>query len=935
MATRPSVDDISGVSSSGAASVTTPAQSVTSGSIGYVQIAMYGSGLTNPSVSDSQDGLYELLASGHNSSIFLWVFRRYSPLASSSSFEVTVTPSSSSAPIEVVSIAVLNDGGVDAVSTFQHGTGTTESSSVASSVTNDLVLFLGADHSATFSSWGSGQTGLTTYPTPPPNVTAWGSYQSQASPGTASSSRIITASLNWAAISIAISPMVPWSGVSGRPYLTVSPIGLLTTPAAAIANNGADFGPDTDGTMTNGIQEALNAIGGASGPAPSVGSCQGNSSNSATSVSTPATQTVTPGSGIYVQVVMHGTSLATPTISDNQNGSYNILLGGNNGSVYLWVYRRTTAPGASTTFQVTATTTSSAAPMEVVCIEVTNDGGIDAESSAIQTGTGTSETSSLTANFSTDVVLMLGADNSATFSAWGTGQTGISTYPTPPTSVTAWGSQQAGAAASTVNSSRTVTASATWIAMSLAIRPSATGGTVYCKAGTYLLKAPIGNTGNYQEVIFEPGCTVTGSAADLNPGGATLEALVWVAQDPSTATWTSIHAYHHVMWLGNGCQVNMADPSTGVAIIVANLFEHTVNGPLTSPSSLTIGQYGPPAVTDQAHHVVVDNFEVYNLSGNAIWFQTNNTNTSGTSAPHPTISQQARQWRVSNIYAHSWFPTSPSLDGRIVGISSVRLFTLDHIYLDLRSLPSQSNGWAGLFVFSARGDTAGIKVLNSVVVLSSQSYTGSGGTEEILELQGSGQASNYGGQSTYRVLLDNCVFMIENESGYPTFPIGSAGNVQGGAFIDDSNGASNGSVISDFEFRNCEFINVGIVLEENASGIQYFGYARFSNCRFEFPSNPLPGGDTFYGGIAGGNLSGRGPFALSPSGRAMTVPASTTPYTNSWGFDERIIVQGGSVTEIDFNGVKTGVTQGSFFLRTGDSLTLTYSSAPAMTEFAM
>jgi hypothetical protein len=222
---------------------------------------MYGSSLTAPTVSDAQGGTYALLQNGNNGSVYLWIFRRTGLLAASSTaFTVTVVPSSGTAPIEVMSIEVLNDGGADATSTFHLGSGTSETSSVTSTVTNDLVLFLGADTLATFSSWGSGQTGITPYPSPPSNVSAWGSHQPQAAPGSAASTRTVTASTTWVAVSIAISPLVPWSGIAGKAFVTVSPVGLASSPAAPIANNGADYGPDTPATLTSGIQEALDSI---------------------------------------------------------------------------------------------------------------------------------------------------------------------------------------------------------------------------------------------------------------------------------------------------------------------------------------------------------------------------------------------------------------------------------------------------------------------------------------------------------------------------------------------------------------------------------------------------------------------------------------------------------------------------------------------------
>jgi len=154
---------------------------------------------------------------------------------------------------------VRNDGGYDVVSNIAHNTGTSETSSVATGALNDLVLFLGADNSGTFSAWGGGQTGISGYPgSPPANVTAWGSYQTQGSVGTASSSRTITASKAWIAMSVAIQPQTPWSALAGKPYVTVSPIGT-TSGGATITNNGADFGPDTPGTVTCGINEAVNS----------------------------------------------------------------------------------------------------------------------------------------------------------------------------------------------------------------------------------------------------------------------------------------------------------------------------------------------------------------------------------------------------------------------------------------------------------------------------------------------------------------------------------------------------------------------------------------------------------------------------------------------------------------------------------------------------
>ncbi len=49
-----------------------------------------------------------------------------------------------------------------------------------------------------------------------------------------------------------------WNTLTGAPFVTVSTDGIANG-GSATSNNGADYGPDTAGTSTGGIQEALNA----------------------------------------------------------------------------------------------------------------------------------------------------------------------------------------------------------------------------------------------------------------------------------------------------------------------------------------------------------------------------------------------------------------------------------------------------------------------------------------------------------------------------------------------------------------------------------------------------------------------------------------------------------------------------------------------------
>ncbi|MEM3845292.1 MAG: hypothetical protein QXU98_06285 [Candidatus Parvarchaeota archaeon] len=66
----------------------------------------------------------------------------------------------------------------------------------------------------------------------------------------------------------ASTPVPEWTTLSGKPYITVSAKGI-SNGLSNIPNDGADFGPDTPGTQTSGIQEAWNyAIATASGNFP-------------------------------------------------------------------------------------------------------------------------------------------------------------------------------------------------------------------------------------------------------------------------------------------------------------------------------------------------------------------------------------------------------------------------------------------------------------------------------------------------------------------------------------------------------------------------------------------------------------------------------------------------------------------------------------------
>lgn len=75
------------------------------------------------------------------------------------------------------------------------------------------------------------------------------------------------------------------------------------------------------------------------------------------------------------------------------------------------------------------------------------------------------------------------------------------------------------------------------------------------------------------------------------------------------------------------------------------------------------------------------------------------------------------------------------------------------------------------------------------------------------------------------------------------------------------------------------------------------------------------------------------PVAVSPSGAwagAPSLAATTVPMTNTSGFAVSVHISAGTVTVIKIDGVTTGLTSGSFRIRRGGTLTITYSVAPTL-----
>jgi hypothetical protein len=73
-------------------------------------------------------------------------------------------------------------------------------------------------------------------------------------------------------------------------------------------------------------------------------------------------------------------------------------------------------------------------------------------------------------------------------------------------------------------------------------------------------------------------------------------------------------------------------------------------------------------------------------------------------------------------------------------------------------------------------------------------------------------------------------------------------------------------------------------------------------------------------------------WTLVPSGIAAPgVPASTTPVTNTSGYNVQVVITGGTMTAVIINGVIVGAGAGTYQLPAGAVISMTYSVAPTWT----
>jgi parallel beta-helix repeat protein len=138
-----------------------------------------------------------------------------------------------------------------------------------------------------------------------------------------------------------------------------------------------------------------------------------------------------------------------------------------------------------------------------------------------------------------------------------------------------------------------------------------------------------------------------------------------------------------------------------------------------------------------------------------------------------------------------------------------------------------------------------------------------------------------------------------------------------------------GNIVRD-DGRNTDVFNGAAT--QQGSGIKELAAGQGPNT---YVNNLVSGNGTNWDITSLGNTL-RGNLNYNPVGRFASqpaVPASTVPQVNNRNADATVHVTGGTVTGIAIGGQTTGLTTGSIRVPAGQSITLTYSSAPTWTWF--
>jgi len=358
-------------------------------------------------------------------------------------------------------------------------------------------------------------------------------------------------------------------------------------------------------------------------------------------------------------------------------------------------------------------------------------------------------------------------------------------------------------------------------------------------------------------------------------------------------------ASNQVVVFEAGTQINTI--STTVAFVVAytsdgtplsNIYWYGNGAILTLPANsrtygIWITNNSTTAPTSAPRNIVVDGF-IINGNGstnNLVFIQ----NAQGYSSPTP-YNLQISNFVIRNMYLYNNYFSSFNIFG------SATNGLIENVLIDNSSVPA-GHDYSALIIHSSNGTVNNITFINVMV-------KGNGNSGQVLEIQGNINPNAVVVTSNLRFI--DCIF----DSGSST-PV-NAGN--GGAYLDDNNGTLNEAYITNIDFINCQWVNTVITYQSTST---HFGYIRF-----------IGGTPTGYENNLAGRIVGSNYITIS-------VGSSPFAYFNQYDFPIIVIVSGGSVSQITYDGYQTGLTSGAFLLMPTHFITVTYSSAPTMTAISI
>lgn len=478
---------------------------------------------------------------------------------------------------------------------------------------------------------------------------------------------------------------------------------------------------------------------------------------------------------------------------------------------------------------------------------------------------------------------------------------------------------------------------------------ASSGGTIYVTPGQYgtsiyKFSGPIYNTGSNQVVIFDPGCTVTFDKdstwalhSQYEPAYALIGAGTshgYGADSGNFGVGNTGANFSYCFWIGNGATIDTQGVGYGSNYVPA-LFAY--GAPVTVFGVEQVGwndyQFmGTPPTAGT--HIVIEGFILKNVTSSAFSVRANNYyGTIGFASPGVNYPNQVRNVRISRIYA-TWYPnivpgigagfSGPGASGFVIP-GSARQVLVEDCVMDTSAVQLYTNGGttygndiSNCYVSANGGDCQQIVIRRCTFI---QPTFNNGAVPppyvngSVFELQGNnaGAAGNPGPRrDSHLIQIEDCVF---DSSQGAAEPGGS-----GGGYADDNNNAdpSDDGYITNVVFQRCQFVNVQVNYKTLGSGV--FGYFRYTD-------------GTKYAAFGGQTLARRSP---ADPGIGITGLVSGHAFPLTYGFDVLVVVNGSTTSSIQINGISTGLQSGEFFLRTGDTITITFSGTqPTVTAMAV